>query len=406
MIKVGLNIGNSKISCAVLEIKDNKNIKLLSCESYPSKIIKKNIITNFDELLIEIKSLINESEKKSQTKINSINLNISTADSISKYYDSEIGNLNHQITELDIKKAINNSDYFSPNDDFFEIFNNIYGYILDNSLLFNPPVGNYANYLKILFYKILIPYKTLNSYKNIIDKLNIKIDSYVPSPLSSALAVLSNDEKMIGSICIDLGHSNTSISIFENGNFIYGDSVLVGSNNITNDIARGVSTTIDSAERLKTLYSSLISAPSDEYEIIEVPIISGEYDKFVQINRLKINAIVKPRVEETLEMIWQKLKQNNLHKKQIKNVVLTGGGSQLEGISQYAELIFSSNVRIGSPKEDIIPDKNLLNASFADVIGCSLFNPDVFLEKIIDKQGKKQKKQGFKGFFNWLDQYI
>jgi len=406
MIKVGLNIGNSKISCAVVEIKDNKNIKLLSCESYPSKILKKNIITNFEELLSEIKSLINESEKKSQTKINSINLNIPTVDSISKYYDSEIDHINNEITELDIKKAINNSDYFAVNEDYFEIFNNIYGYILDNNLLFNSPVGNYANCLKILFYKILIPYKTLNSYKNIIDKLNIKIDSYVPSPLSSALSVLSNDEKMIGSICIDLGHSNTSISIFENNNFIYGDSVLVGSNNITNDIARGVSTTIDSAERLKTLYSSLISAPSDEYEIIEVPIISGENDKFIQINRLKINSIVKPRVEETLEMIWQKLKQNNLHKKQIKNVVLTGGGAQLEGISQYAELIFSSNVRIGFPKEEIIPDNTLLNSGFADVIGCSLFNPDIFLDKIIDKQGKKQKKLGFKGFFNWLDQYI
>ena len=406
MIKVGLNIGNSKISCAVLEIKDEKNIKLLSCESYPSKILKKNIITNFDELLIEIKSLINESEKKSQTKINSINLNILSSDNISKYYDSEIDNLNNQITELDIKKAINNSDYFSVNDDYFEIFNNIYGYILDNNLLFSSPIGNYANNLKILFYKILIPSKTLNSYKNIIDRLNIKVDSFVPTPLASALSVLSNDEKMIGSICIDLGHSNTSISVYENNNFIYGDSVLVGSNNITNDIARGVSTTIDSAERLKTLYSSLISAPSDEYEIIEVPTISGENDKFVQINRLKINSIVKPRVEETLEMVWQKLKQNNLDKKQIKNVVLTGGGSQLEGISQYAELIFSSNVRIGYPKEDIISDKNLLNSSFADVIGCGLFKPDIFLDKIIEKQGNKEKKQGIKGFFNWLDRYI
>ena len=217
---------------------------------------------------------------------------------------------------------------------------------------------------------------------------------------------LSEDEKTIGSICIDLGHSNTSVSIFENNNFIYGDSVLVGSNNITNDIARGVSTTIDSAERLKTLYSSLISAPSDEYEIIEVPIISGENDKFVQINRLKINSIVKPRVEETLEMIWQKLKQNNLHKKQIKNVVLTGGGSQLEGISQYAELIFSSNVRIGFPKEGLVSDQSMKNSSFADVIGCSLFDPDIYLDKIIEKQGKKQKKPGFGGFFNWLDQYI
>ena len=180
----------------------------------------------------------------------------------------------------------------------------------------------------------------------------------MPSPLSSGLATLSNDEKKIGTICIDLGHSNTSISIFENNKFIYGDSFLVGSNNITNDLARGVSTTLESAERLKTLYSSLISSPSDEFEIIEIPIISGERGKFNQINKLKINSIVKPRVEETLEIVWQKIKQNNLHKKQIKNVVLTGGGAQLEGISQYAELIFSSNVRIGLPKDDILSENS------------------------------------------------
>jgi cell division protein FtsA len=228
----------------------------------------------------------------------------------------------------------------------------------------------------------------------------------VPSPLSSALATLSNDEKKIGTICIDLGHSNTSISIFENNKFIYGDSFLVGSNNITNDLARGVSTTLESAERLKTLYSSLISSPSDEFEIIEIPIISGESGKFNQINKLKINSIVKPRVEETLEIVWQKIKQNNLHKKQIKNVVLTCGGAQLEGISQYAELIFSSNVRIGLPKNDILSEKNIQNPGYADAIGCSLFDNREFSDEIYEKQGKKQKKQGFKGFFSWLDQYI
>jgi len=406
MIKVGLNIGNSKISCAVSEIKENKKVKLLSCKSYPSNILKKNIITNFQELSNEISILILESEKSSQTKINSINLNLPTIDSVSRYYESEMDSLEQKITELDIKKLINNSEYFKIDADYYQIFNNINGYVLDNNLLFDSPIGNYASKLKILFYKILIPYKNLKSYKNVVDSLKISIDSYVPSPLSSALATLSNDEKKIGTICIDLGHSNTSVSIFENKKFIYGDSFLVGSNNITNDLARGVSTTLESAERLKTLYSSLISSPSDEFEIIEIPIISGENNKFNQINKLKINSIVKPRVEETLEIVWQKLKQNNLHKKQIKNVVLTGGGAQLEGISQYAELIFSSNVRIGNPKYEIDSEKNLHNSSFSDVIGCSLYNKNEFLDHIIEKQGKKQKKQGIKGFFNWLDQYI
>ena len=116
---------------------------------------------------------------------------------------------------------------------------------MDNNLLSNSPIGNYGQNLKILFYKILIPNKIFNSYKNIVNRLNIKVNNFVPMPVSSSLAVLSEDEKTIGSICIDLGHSNTSVSIFENNNFIYGDSVLVGSNNITNDIARGISTTID-----------------------------------------------------------------------------------------------------------------------------------------------------------------
>jgi len=406
MIKVGLNIGNSKISCAVSEIEKNKKIKLLSFQSLQTDIVKKNVITNFEELSYDIKSLISESEKKSQTKINSVNLNIPMIDSISRYYDSQIENLEQKITDLDIKKVINNSEYFNVDDDYYQIFNSINGYILDGNLLFNTPVGNYANKLKIIFYKILIPFKNMQSYKNAIESQNISIESFVPSSLSSGLATLSNDEKKIGTICIDLGHSNTSISIFENSKFIYGDSFLVGSNNITNDLARGVSTTLQSAERLKTLYSSLISSPSDEFEIIEIPIISGETGKFNQINKLKINSIVKPRVEETLEIVWQKIKQNNLHKKQIKNVVLTGGGAQLEGISQYAELIFSSHVRIGSPKDDILSENNIQNPGYSDAIGCSLYDFNEFSDKIIEKQRKKQKKQGFKGFFSWLDQYI
>ena len=97
MIKVGLNIGNSKISCAVSEIEKNKKIKLLSFQSFQTNIIKRNIITNFEEISNDIKALISESEKNSQTKINSINLNIPMIDSVSKYYDSEIENLYQKI---------------------------------------------------------------------------------------------------------------------------------------------------------------------------------------------------------------------------------------------------------------------------------------------------------------------
>ena len=74
----------------------------------------------------------------------------------------------------------------------------------------------------------------------------------------------------------------------------------------------------------------MLNSPSDEYEIIEVPLISSEENQFKQISRSTINLIIKPRVEENLELVWQKLKQYNLNRKKIKNLILTGGGSQLE----------------------------------------------------------------------------
>jgi len=406
MIKAGLNIGNSKISSVVCDYKNFHNIKVLSLISIPSTEIKKNIIINYENLFEEIKKLLLDSEKNSQTKLHSINVNIPAIDSLSEFYNSEILINDEKISDLHLKKIINQSNYFNKNENYFEAVNNIIAYELDNKLIYSDPIGNYANKIRIFFYRLLINKKFINNILNLFENLKLNVDNYIPSPLSSALSTLSEDEKKLGTICIDLGHTTTSVCIFENKNFIFGDAFLVGSNNVTNDIARGVSTTLTSAERLKTLYGSVISSPSDENEIIEIPIISGENNQFNQINRSTVNAIIKPRIEETLEIVWQKIKQNNLHNKKIKNVVLTGGGAQLEGIKEYAEVIFSSNVRVGKPLNYLNLDKKFSNASMADIMGTVLFEPANYEIKYFKKDKNNKKNLGFAGFFAWLDQYI
>ena len=155
MIKAGLDIGNSKISCIVADYKNSDNVKILSIDSKATLNIKKNIISNFDSLLEQIKLLISETEKQSQTKLNSINLNISLLDSFSYYYDSEIKLKNEMISNLHLKKIINQSDYFNNNTNDFEIFNNIISYNIDNNFYNFAPIGNYSDSIKINFYKIL-----------------------------------------------------------------------------------------------------------------------------------------------------------------------------------------------------------------------------------------------------------
>ena len=108
MIKAGLDIGNSKISCIVADYKNQKKINILSLVSLPSSNIKKNIILNYSSLLEQIKLLIIEAEKQSQTKLNSLNLNFSLLNSSSHYYDSEIQINNERISELHLKKLLIN----------------------------------------------------------------------------------------------------------------------------------------------------------------------------------------------------------------------------------------------------------------------------------------------------------
>ena len=174
-----------------------------------------------NNLFLDLKKLINESEKNSQTKLNSININVPTIDSISEYYDSEIIIEDEKISDLHIKKIINQSKYLKNNEDYFEIINNIIAYELDNKFFYSDPTGNYAENIKVYFYRLLLNKKFINNIKNLVKDLNLNVDNFIPSPLSSSLATLSEDEKNLGSICIDLGHSSTSSAIFENKQFIF-----------------------------------------------------------------------------------------------------------------------------------------------------------------------------------------
>ena len=265
----------------------------------------------------------------------------------------------------------------------------------------------YGDSLRVYFYKLAIRENYIKTINAIFEQLNIHIENFIPSPLSSALATLKKDEKELGSISIDLGAGSTSISVFENNKLIFLDAITVGGQHITNDIARGLSTTMESAERLKTLYGSVITNPSDDFELIDVQVLGSDSNQFNQINRSQLNSIIKPRVEETLELLRQKLKEYSLDKKPISNLVLTGGGSLLAGIDEYAKIIFDSKTRISSLMPLIGLDNKFNKPQFSQTIGLMFYNEsDYQFDFLAENKEKKEKKTLFQRFSSWLDQYI
>ena len=405
MIKVGIDIGNSKISSIVCEIKTDGSKKILSFVSNPTTYVNKSMLTNLVSIKDEIQNTISEAAKESQTDIKSVNLNLPAIESSSIFSESEISVSGKMISDLHLKKVVNQSDILETIENYDVIQKFISSYELDNKFFSNSPIGTFGDNLKLNFYKFAVKKNYTNTLSSLFKSLNIHIENYVPTPLSSSLATLNSDDKLLGAICIDLGASSTSIALFENEKLIFMDAINVGGKNITNDIARGVSTNIESAERLKTLYGSVISSPSDEYELIEIP-MSNEPSKFKQINRSTINSIIKPRAEEILELIWQKLKEYNFHRKQIKNLILTGGGAILEGIAEYARVIFDSNVRIGMPLSIKGLDKKFINPQFSQTIGTILFNKSDYEIEFLKSEEKYKKNTVLSRFSSWLDQYI
>ena len=153
-----------------------------------------------------------------------------------------------------------------------------------------------------------------------------------------------------------MGGGTTTIGVFFDGNLIFADYVPVGGMHVTNDIARGLSTGVAHAERMKTLFGTAISASTDEREMIAVPQIGEEEEGHVNhVPKSLLVGIIAPRIEETFELVRNRLEASGFDKVAGRRVVLTGGACQLHGAREFAGLILDKQVRMGRPQRVVGP---------------------------------------------------
>jgi cell division protein FtsA len=149
---------------------------------------------------------------------------------------------------------------------------------------------------------------------------------------------------------IDLGGGVTSMAVFFDGHVVWTDSIPVGGGHVTSDIARGLSTPVAHAERMKTLFGSCMTAGADEREVIDVPLVGEEnHDHANHVPKSILTGIIRPRLEETFELVRSRLEASGFYKIAGRRVVLTGGASQLNGVRELAATVLDKQVRLGRP---------------------------------------------------------
>jgi len=224
------------------------------------------------------------------------------------------------------------------------------GYSIDGRTGIRDPRGMYGERLGVDVHLVTAAAGAMRNLGVCVKRTHLEIAELCVTPFAAGLACLVQDEMDLGVTLIDMGGGTTSIAVFYDGNLIYTDSIPVGGNHVTSDIARGLSTPLADAERMKILYGRSVAKANDQYEIIDVPLIGEqEHTEPNHVPRSILVGIIRPRLEETFELVRGRLESSGVDKLTGRRIVLTGGASQLDGVAESAATILNKQVRTGRP---------------------------------------------------------
>jgi cell division protein FtsA len=212
----------------------------------------------------------------------------------------------------------------------------------------------------------------------------------VAAPYASGLSVLVDDEAELGAAVVDLGGGTTTIAVFNRGHLVHVDAIAVGGQHITTDIARGLSTRLTDAERLKTMFGSALPGFSDDRELLTVPALDAdEHEMPNQMPRSALTRIIKPRIDEILELVRDRLNASGFAALFGRRLVLTGGGSQLNGVTEAARRILARNVRLGRPLGVAGMPEHARGPSFAAAVGLLIYPQVADLEQTEERHDEQ-----------------
>lgn len=350
-----LDIGSSKICCFIAEIKNHGTIEVIGIGHQASKGIKSGTVVDLKAAENAVAHAVEDAEMMAKEQLNgnpikSVFVNVSGVNTMSHQTSIDVKVAGHAVTDRDVKAALNHSKTLvDPGRE--ELVHVIPAeYILDKTRGIQEPRGMVGETLGVNITALTASASSLCHLSAIVGQNQLELDGFCSAPYASGLATLTDDEKQLGCTVIDMGGGTTSIGVFYGGKLIYTDSIPVGGNNVTNDIARGLTTSISDAERIKTLYGSAHSTATDDSSMIDVPPIGEDvHSQPNYIPRSLLTSIIQPRIEETFELVRERLETSGAMQVAGRRVVLTGGASQLPGLVEVSKLILDKQVRLGKP---------------------------------------------------------
>ncbi len=390
-----LDIGTSKICCVIAKLKPSPRkagllgrtheIEMIGIGHQLSRGIKGGVITDMATAEQAIRSAVDAAERMAGITIEGVVVNISCGRIFSEAFSASVSISGHQVDDRDIQRVLHAGRAHSGGDERSVVHAVPIGYSLDGNQGVQDPRGMLGKDLGVDIHVVSAETAPMQNLSLCISRCHLVVDAMVTTPYASGLSALVQDETDLGVLCVDMGGGTTSASIFYENNFVYADVIAVGGGHVTLDIARGLSTPLAAAERIKTLYGGALASESDERETITVPPIGGEAGEAGNIiPRSMLTGIIQPRLEEIFELMRDRLRNSGFERFGARRLVLTGGASQLPGARELAARILDKRVRIGRPFGISGLPEAARNPAFAAVTGMLVY-PQVAGREMTEK---------------------
>ena len=346
---VGLDIGTTKIAVVIAEVGASKNLNIIGVGTHPSDGLRRGVVVNLDKTVRSIQKAAKSAELMAGIEIESVYAGIcgDHIRSLNSRGVVAVSRNGNEISNEDVNRAIDAAKALSlPMDR--EIIHIIpQEYIVDDQDGIKDPIGMSGIRLEVDAHIVTGAVTSAQNIYKSVHRAGFKIKDLVLQPLASSYAALGDDERELGVGLIDVGGGTTDVAIFFEGSIRHTAVIGLGGKNVTNDIALGIRTPIDQAEKIKLNYGCAFIKKVPKDEFVQVPGIGGRQPR--EVSNSVIASIIQPRMEEIFYLALREIKKSDYIDLLTAGVVITGGCALLDGTVELAEQIFDMPVKIGDP---------------------------------------------------------
>jgi cell division protein FtsA len=392
-----LDVGSSKVSALIAEPADDGSLKILGTGQRQSQGVKRGFIADMERTEGAIREAVEQAERIAASNIEDVFVGFSAGGLVSSLASVEVQIGGRRIAKEDVDELLRVGRDSIDAEGRMILHALPALYTLDGLQGVKKPLGLHADRLGVDIHVIAAEPSPVRNLDLCVRSAHLGVEAIVASPVAAGKACLSDEERELGVALVELGAGVTNVSVFAGGMLVGLKSLPIGGIDVTDDIASAFGTRRVEAERMKCFYGSAMTSPRDNHDMIELSPIAGseEGTEASRITRAQLIAVIRQRLEHLTGEIAAALKDLGFGGPFGRQVVLTGGGSELKGIADYAQGVLGRAVRIGRPSLPGLPDAHS-GPAFTTLVGLAQFaaSSELDLRAVMSPQQAVQKESG------------